>query len=166
MARGAKVKHGLNKTPLYNKWLSILQRTKNPKDKSYPYYGGRGIRIWKEWEKRADLFCAYISSLPYFGIEGYTLDRIDNDKDYEPGNLRWSSHHVQSANHGKGIKRKDRLTGAYMDGRSKKNPWVSSIHYNGKTNYLGRFKTKELAASCRDNFIRQNNLTEYYLNNI
>lgn len=121
--------------------------------------------MFPEWEDRADLFCGYIKKLPNYGKKGYSLDRIDNDGDYEPGNLRWSSPHVQSANHGKGIKRKDRLTGAYLDGRSVCNsPWVSMIRHKGRIKYLGRFKNREDAAKARDNFIKENNLVEYNLN--
>ena len=74
---------------------SIVQRCNNPKCKAFPNYGGRGITLY--WSKCAD-FRHYI--LTHLGDrpDGYSLDRVDNDKGYEPGNLRWATRTEQSRN--------------------------------------------------------------------
>ncbi len=70
---------------------NIIRRCEVPEHPSYADYGGRGIRVWPRWiADRAD-FARYIASLPAFGTPGFELDRTDNDKGYEPGNLRWVS---------------------------------------------------------------------------
>ena len=67
-----------------NLWSSMLQRCNNPKNIAYKWYGGRGIRVCKEWHKY-DNFHKDMGDRP----EGYQLDRIDNDGDYKLSNCRW-----------------------------------------------------------------------------
>jgi len=79
-------------------WCNIKQRCYNPK---YPYfkdYGGRGIIMYGPWLHDAKAFCEYITALPHFGEPGRSLDRIENDGSYEPGNLRWATQAQQSYN--------------------------------------------------------------------
>lgn len=88
--------HGLfnnakEKPPHYAAWTSMKQRCFNPNDKQYKNYGGRGITVCDEWKDDFQTFYDYISKLPHFGEEGYSLDRINNDGNYEPGNVRWAT---------------------------------------------------------------------------
>lgn len=76
----------------------MIQRCKNPNSKKYVDYGGRGIAVFKEWQQSFDMFYAYVSKLPHFGERGYTLDRINNDGNYEPGNVRWATRTEQNRN--------------------------------------------------------------------
>ncbi|MFI9598919.1 hypothetical protein ACIHCX_03390 [Streptomyces sp. NPDC052043] len=87
-------RHGLNDNPLYRRWRNMIDRTSNPKNKAYPDYGGRGIGVCERW-KSFDNFAADMG--PAFSPD-LTLDRIDNDGNYEPGNCRWATQIEQQRN--------------------------------------------------------------------
>ena len=90
--------HGLSHTRIYRVWRNIKDRCLNPNVKSYKNYGGRGITICDEWRDDFATFYDYVSKLEHFGEEGYSLDRIDNYKGYEPGNLRYADFTTQNRN--------------------------------------------------------------------
>lgn len=90
--------HGLSDDPLYETWCHIIGRCYLSADKSYPNYGGRGIIISDMWRHDFQAFYDHVSQLPNFRKKGYTLDRIDNDGDYEPGNVRWATQKEQCRN--------------------------------------------------------------------
>ena len=69
-------------------------RCLNPSDQKYPLYGGRGIRMCNRWLNSFENFLSDMGECP----PGLTLDRIDVNGDYEPGNCRWASNHTQSRN--------------------------------------------------------------------
>ena len=79
----------------YQSWSSMLDRCRNPKNKKYPRYGGRGIRVCPQWETNFESFLSDMGPRPSIK---HTLDRIDNDGNYEPGNCRWSTNREQSLN--------------------------------------------------------------------
>ncbi len=79
-------------------WRGIKYRTTNPNCASYPRYGGRGIKFHTPWLNSFDLFKSYIVKELGERPEGYSIDRIDNDGNYEPGNVRWASAAVQKQN--------------------------------------------------------------------
>ena len=86
--------HGLSRTRLYKQWTAMKQRCENPKDRGFQLYGGRGIAVCKEWSESFEAFAKYVGEKP----EGMSLDRIDNNRGYEPGNVRWASCSQQLAN--------------------------------------------------------------------
>ena len=92
------VTHGMSHHPLYNLWRSMLDRTSNPKNRSYYRYGGRGIAVCERWQDVWN-FVEDMERLlgPKPGPE-YSIDRIDNDGNYEPGNVRWANAKTQIAN--------------------------------------------------------------------
>ena len=75
---------------LARRYDAIIQRCYQKTCPSYPLYGGRGIYLYTEWMGQTQKFVDYIYNLPGFDITKQ-LDRIDNDRGYEPGNLRWAT---------------------------------------------------------------------------
>jgi hypothetical protein len=80
-------------------WQHLKQRCLNPNDKAYAYYGGREppelpITVCEEWQHNFQNFHREAGDPP----PGKSLDRIDNDRGYEPGNIRWATPAVQRAN--------------------------------------------------------------------
>lgn len=90
--------HGRSRQIIYRNWATMIQRCKNPKMQNYERYGGRGISVCDEWQQSFELFYAYVSTLSHFGEAGRTLDRIDNEGYYEPGNVRWATVTEQNRN--------------------------------------------------------------------
>lgn len=87
-------RHGKCKTPEYHVWLTMKARCGNPNADAYPRYGGRGIRVCARWMK----FENFISDMGERPSASHSVERKDNDGDYEPGNCIWASKAVQSRN--------------------------------------------------------------------
>jgi hypothetical protein len=75
-----------------------INRCTNHASPKYADYGGRGITVHAAWVADRGAFFAYIAALPGAGEPGLSLDRIDNDQGYEPGNLRWTTASEQRRN--------------------------------------------------------------------
>jgi hypothetical protein len=88
-------KMGYGTSRLANTWRHMIHRCENVRDKSYPNYGGRGIRVCDEWH---DFFKFQEWALENGYDANLTIDRIDNDKGYNPDNCRWSTKKQQSEN--------------------------------------------------------------------
>ncbi len=86
--------HGLRFSPEYSIWITAKQRCFNPKVKNYCNYGGRGIAVEEPWKSSFETFYRDMGPKPY----GYTLERINNDGNYAPGNCKWATRKEQRAN--------------------------------------------------------------------
>jgi len=95
--KGGKKSHGMARTPEHVVWCRIKTRVSNPNCKDYPDYGGRGIDMDPEWFGSGgfEKFFAHIGPKP---DPTYSIDRIDNDKGYWPGNVRWADAKTQANN--------------------------------------------------------------------
>ena len=92
-AKGGAVVQGRNKE--HNAWRGILCRCYDPKVPEYKYYGGKGVKMCDEWLNSFDAFCEYVGPPP---SKKHSIDRIDSNKDYAPGNVRWATPIEQSNN--------------------------------------------------------------------
>jgi len=144
-AKQANTKHGLRYHCLYQTWEDIIQRATNPKHKSYKNYGGRQIKICDEWRNNIEKFIKYCETLPGWDDPNLTLDRINNNGNYEPGNLRFTTRSVQNSN-----QRPKANTGEkYISFHKKQKKFQVRKKINGKEKFFDSFKTLQEAIDCR-----------------
>lgn len=111
-----------NKLKAFPRWRAMISRCFSEGTKAYPHYGGRGITVCERW-KSFDNFYEDMGEPP----PGMTLDRINNDGNYEPGNCRWATMRVQANN--KGNNRYLRFNGMIKSVAD----WASSLRINEGT---------------------------------
>jgi hypothetical protein len=87
-------RHGKRRSHVYNVWCNMKARCNNQQNPAYQNYGGRGIKVSPSWQVFEN-FARDVGDPP---SPKHTLDRIDNNGDYEPSNVRWASRYVQSRN--------------------------------------------------------------------
>ncbi len=89
----SRATHGLSRTTTHTIWKSMRARCNNKNTRGFEWYGGRGISVCEEWNS----FDRFLSDM---GVRpaGMSIDRIDNEKNYESGNCRWATNGEQSRN--------------------------------------------------------------------
>jgi hypothetical protein len=87
--------HGMNDSREYNIWQHIKKRCLDPKTVGYHNYGGRGITVCDRWLNSFEAFYSDMGPCPG---KGYSIERRDNEKGYEPGNCKWATQAEQSRN--------------------------------------------------------------------
>lgn len=111
----------------------MRQRCWNPLHPEYERYGGRGLDITPDWNKFSQFF-ADTGNKPYASA---SLDRIDNNLGYYPGNCEWASKSTQSFNQRKGVDNKSGVIGVYLEKQT--GLWKAYIRVENKQITLGRF---------------------------
>lgn len=87
--------HHASGTPLYQTWRGMIERCENPESSQFHLYGGRGIKVCRRWRESFEAFRDDMGPKPTIA---HQIDRIDNSRDYEPGNCRWATPRENSAN--------------------------------------------------------------------
>lgn len=136
------------RTPTWITWSSMRQRCANPNHPMYKYYGGRGVTVCERWNVYKN-FLADVGERP----TGKTLDRIDNNGNYEPGNCRWATPSEQIKNRRPlpfgvrvSVKSKSGVVGVYRE----RDKWIAVIRINGKQKKIGRYDTIAEAKEAYD----------------
>ena len=138
-------------SPEYRAWENMRQMCYNPKYQGSKNYLGRGITVYSEWIESFRAFHAYIGDRP---SKMHSLDRIDNDGNYEPGNVRWTTWDIQ-ANNRRGVINRDKPSSGFRGISIKPN---GKYVVKGRANrsrrifYLGTYSDLEEAISMRLTF--------------
>ena len=156
--------HGLVETRLYSIWADIKKRTLNLKHKNYKDYGERGITICDEWKNDVKAFYNWAMSNGYEENKGLSIDRIDNDGDYSPENCRWTTQTIQTRNQRIYKNNSSGYKGIHFD--KKLGKYRAKICVNKKRIHLGYFQTTVEGAIAYNNYIIENNLEGFILNEI
>ena len=139
----------------------MKDRTLNPKYKKYGYYGGRGISICDEW---LDIQNFYDWAMSNGYSDELSIDRIDNDGNYCPENCRWATQTIQTRNQRIKKNNKSGYRGVFF--RKDINKYRAQIGVNNKHIKLGHFQTAVEGAIAYNNYIIENNLEGFILNEI
>lgn len=94
--RSINLSHNLSRTKLYNVWTGMKMRCYNPQNRSYPRYGGRGIKVCDEWLNDFKSFYEWAMNNGY--ADNLSIDRIEVSKGYFPENCRWADSKTQNRN--------------------------------------------------------------------
>lgn len=156
-------KHNKSETKIYKKFSDMKQRCFLKTRKDFQYYGGRGITICNEW--LSDFMSFYDWAMANGYEDDLTIDRINNDGNYEPSNCRWvtmsaqarNSRDIRSSNTSgyRGVSL-DKSTGRYL----------SNIRNNRKFISIGYFSTAKEAVIARNNYIIDNNVKYYRIQEV
>lgn len=135
---------GITSTRQYGVWVMMIVRCENPKDPGYKNYGARGIKVCDRW-KGKDGYRNYISDIGPRPAPNMSVDRIDNDGDYEPSNVRWATKATQNINRRLSANSRSGYKGVALI----KGKWLAYLDREGKRYRIGLFETIELAAQAR-----------------
>ena len=148
----AATTHGKAKTPLHARWLSIRNRCNNPNEPSYKDYGAKGIKMCSDWDD-FEVFEKWALANGY--KPELTIDRLKNDKGYEPSNCRWTTKLVQAQH--RGI-HSTNTTGYKGVSKYPKGKFRTTIRVKGEHISLGLYDTPEAAALAYNKYVDDNKL--------
>ena len=142
--KGLNATHGMTGTPEYMAWASLRGRCNNLKDKGYCHYGGRGIKCCERWDK----FENFYEDMGPRPSDKHSIDRIDNDGNYEPNNCRWATREVQMSNRRRG---KSGFVGVEVQQNKTSTSYMARIVIDHKRMSLGTYSDALSAAIAYDN---------------
>lgn len=154
-----KIKHNGSKEKLYDVWIEMKRRCRCKTHKNYKHYGARGISVSNLWNE-------YLPFKKWALENGYkiglSIDRINNDGNYDPDNCRFTTQKIQVRNTRLlSITNKSGYRGVHFDKNRK--TFVARVSVNNKTVYIGSSDNKKEAAIMRDVYVIKNNM-EHTLN--
>ena len=139
-------KHGeADRSPEYAAWSSMWQRTRDVVTRTRKSYHDRGIVVCERWRS----FEAFLSDMGRKPSPSHSLDRIDNDGNYEPGNCRWATSKQQAGNK-RYILGRSGLRGVRVNFGRKKRKWVAIVKVDGKDRSVGTFENPTDALAARE----------------
>jgi len=134
--------HGGTYSLEYSPWKAMRKRCSNPNDIRYPLYGGRGIKVCDRWND----FANFLSDMGPRPSHAHSIERINNNGNYEPDNCRWASPTEQERNT-RGRKGIVPVNGVSWHKCTKK--YIVQIGINGKSKYIGVFASLDEAKEAR-----------------
>jgi hypothetical protein len=139
--------HHMSRSKIYKRWAEMLNRCRNPNSSKYSNYGGRGITVCDRWHDFANFF-ADVGLPPAADSD---IDRIDNNGNYEPGNVRWAGAVVQVRNQRKRQGCSSQYRGVcYASTRRGSKKWRAEIKVGPSRMQLGLFAAEDEAARAYD----------------
>ena len=135
--------HRLSYAPEYRIWAAMRHRCNNPNDRAFHNYGGRDIRVCERWSA----FEAFIADIGRRPQSDLTIERINNDGDYCPENVRWATRRENNLNRRVYRIRPDNTSGhpgIYRNGAG----WIVRVGYNPRRS-LGTYSTIEQAVEAK-----------------
>lgn len=134
-----------NKSTTWTIWKHMRSRCQNPKIKAYKDYGGRGIMVCERW----NTFSNFLEDMGERPSKEFSLERINNDGNYEPSNCKWATATEQIRNRRKNKSNTSGFTGVtwYKHHRT----WAARIRVGYKMIFLGEFKEIDDAIQARKN---------------
>jgi len=149
--------HKMSYTSEYTAWIEMIQRCRNPNHKAYHHYGGRGITVCDEWLKSFELFYKDVGPKPN---DKYSIDRINNDGNYEKTNVKWSTAKEQANNRRHCKKRRNSYSNYYGVSWNKKvERWVAYI-WTTRHIHIGIFDSEIESAKAHDKYVIENKINK------
>lgn len=150
------IKHDMSCTRIYHIYIGMKYRCNNPNAIQYKYYGGKGIKVCKEWMDKENGFMNFYKwSMENGYTDELTIDRINSNKDYCPENCRWADWYQQNVHLNRHIGPSGYIG---VSKHSNHESWYGRIKVYGKVICTGSAKTPLEAAIMRDRYIIEHNL--------
>ena len=150
----------MSNTRFYKIWAGMVKRCKNEKAKQFIDYGGRGIKVCRQWSEfenfRDDLYESYLKHVDMYGEKNTSIDRIDVNEDYTPNNCRWATASEQCRN--QRIRRTSKSGVRGVSFHKATGKWQAQIRINDKSVYLGLFGNIDVAVIAIEEAKNNNNI--------